>query len=85
MTLSAIDATSSPAPPANHESGDGVLARVTVIAVGSGVTDLDVGGTIGGSDGFADVIINSGVSAGAEIPVTTVTDGKIAVGQACPS
>ena len=85
MTLSAIDATAIPAPPANHESGDGVLARVTIIAVSNGVTDLDVGGPLGGADGAADVLINSGVNSGAPVPVTTVLDGKIFVGQPCPA
>ena len=87
MTLSGIDGTASPAPPLNHESGEGVLARVTVAPVGNGVSNLDVGGTLGGVDGFPDVNINSGTSvpAGQPVPVTTVSDGQIAVGQACPS
>jgi hypothetical protein len=87
MTLSAIDATISPAYPGMHESGDGVLARVTVTAIGAGITNLDIGGTIGGSDGFLDTIINGGTAAwsGQPVPVTTVQDGKIAVGQSCPA
>jgi hypothetical protein len=83
MTLSGVDATALPAYPDQHESGDGVLARVTVTGVGNGVTDLDVGGPLGGADGAPDVLINSGVNAGAPVPVTTVQDGAIAVGQPC--
>jgi cell division septation protein DedD len=82
MTLSAVDSTASPAPPDNHEFGDGVLARVTVTGIAAGTSALDIGGSIGGSDGFVDVIINSG-NQGAEIPVATVQDGEIAVGEDC--
>lgn len=84
MTMSALDGTAIPAWPDNHESGDGVLARVTIAAVGNGITNLDVGGTRGGLDGFPDVLINSGAVGGVPIPVTSVEDGIIAVGQPCP-
>ena len=83
MTLSAVDGTVLPAYPDMNEAGDGVLARVTVTAVGNGITSLDVGGPIGGQDGFPDVLINSGTAGGAPVPVTTVQDGAIAVGQPC--
>ena len=84
MTLSAFDGTAIPLSPGNHESGDGVLARVTVTALGAGVTDLDIGGPLGGTDSIPDVLISSGTDAGAWVPVANVQDGKIAVGQPCP-
>jgi len=85
MTIVGLDLTMIPERPDNYESGDGVLARVTIQAVGDGVTVLGVGGPLGGQDGFPDTIINSGVNLGTEIPITTVQDGWIAVGAACPA
>lgn len=84
MQLSAIDATQTPTYPDMHESGEGVLARVTITGLANGTSPLDIGGTIGGSDGFVDATINSGADGlGDPVPVTTVQDGEIVVGGDC--
>jgi len=82
MTLVGLDLTNSPPSPDQYESGDGVLARVTVQAVGDGVTVLDIGGPLGGQDGFSDTMINRGTTPlGAAIPISQIQSGTIAVGE----
>lgn len=83
LTASAIDATDDPLPPDNHEAGDGVLARITAEAVGTGTSDLIIPGPLGGFDGFPDKIINDGAHDGAELHVGLLISGRVSVGEPC--
>lgn len=83
FTASAIDATDDPFPPANHEAGDGVLARITAEAVGTGTSDLIIPGPLGGFDGNPDKIINGGMGGGRELHVGLLISGRVSVGEPC--
>ena len=83
FTVSAIDATDTPLPPANNEAGEGVLARITAEAVGAGTSDLMIPGPLGGFDDNPDKIINDGSGNGQELHVDLIFSGRVSVGEAC--
>lgn len=83
FTASAIDATDDPLAPANNEAGDGVLARITAEAVGTGTSDLIIPGPLGGFDGNPDKIINGGTGGGRELHVGLLISGRVSVGEEC--
>ncbi len=85
FTAAAIDGTLDPFPPGNHEDGDGVLARITVEAVGTGVSPLIIAGPAGGADGNPDLIIMGGAGElrGKELPVGDVLNAAVSVGATC--
>ena len=85
FTAAAIDGTLNPYPPDNHEDGEGVLARITVQAVGTGVSTLIIAGPAGGADGNPDLIIMGGAGAlqGKAIPVGNVLNAAVSVGATC--
>jgi hypothetical protein len=83
LTVSAIDGTDTPLPPDNSEAGDGVLARVTAEAVGTGTSDLIIPGPLGGVDGNSDKIINAGSGGGRELHVGLLISGRVSVGEPC--
>jgi hypothetical protein len=56
-------------------TGSGILARLTLSAVGSGADSLSVGEVGGG------YLVDSSDN---QIAVGTVTNGRVAVGQSCP-
>ena len=59
---------------ANTESGDGVLSRITLESIGTGVSDLTLSGIVISNAAFA------------EIPnITSVLDAQEAQGEPCPS
>ena len=84
-TFVATDGTASPWPPDNHESGDGVLARITVTAVGTGQSPLLIPSTLGGQDGNVDIIVMAGDGPlfGAAVPVAAFQGGEVVVGGSC--
>ncbi len=83
-TFVAADGTISPPPPDNHESGDGVLARITVTAVGTGTSPLLIPSTLGGQDGYVDLMLVAGTASGyAELAANTVLSGEVVVGGPC--
>jgi hypothetical protein len=85
----AQDATAVPnSDPANrHEDGEGVLSRITVEAVGAGVSPLLIPGPLGGipSNGVPELIIiaGDGPYVALPIPVENVGVAAISVGQVC--
>ena len=85
-TAAAADATSSilvgTHPPDGHESGAGVLARITVRSVGTGQSPLTIPGVAGGPDGFPDAIIlaGDGPLLGTAIPISTIQGAAISTG-----
>ena len=87
LTASAADATNIPAIPANHETGEGVLARITVQGLAAGTSPLTIAGPIGGLDGFPDTIITAGTGplVNTGIPIDTVQSGSIVVAGSCPT
>lgn len=70
-----------------ESSEDGVLARITVEAVGTGVSQLVVPGPSGGQDGFTDLLLLDGIGIdnfpGDPIPVQGLGVAAISVGQNC--
>lgn len=68
-------------------SGEGVLARVTVQAIGVGTSPLAVPSTIGGADLNPDAIVlaGGGPLAGTPLPIAGLFSGAISVGVPCPS
>jgi hypothetical protein len=86
ITPTAADGTNTPPAPANHESGEGVLARITIEAVGTGTSGLIVPGPSGGADGFVDLIMiaGDGPLKNLPVPVKTVQIGGVVVGGSCP-
>lgn len=71
---------------AGEASTEGVLARITLQAVGVGLSPLTIPGPLGGPDLNSDVIITAGdgPSAGLPLAVTDAADAAISVGpQAC--
>jgi hypothetical protein len=72
-TLAAGDGTAVPAPPANHEYGDGVLARFTVTAVGTGTSPLLMPSAVQDAD-----VINGGVDIDDDGDVDSDDDGTLA-------
>jgi hypothetical protein len=72
-TLAAGDGTAAPAPPANHEWGDGVLARFTVTAVGPGTTPLLMPSVVQDAD-----VIDGGVDIDDDGNVDSDDDGTLA-------
>ncbi len=86
VTFAAADGTSIPAPPNNHEWGDGVLARFTVTGVAGGFSPLTIPSVIGGPGGIPDsnVIAGTGPLQGSPIPINAETPGLVAVGLPCP-
>jgi hypothetical protein len=85
FTVAAADGTAQPAPPDNHESGEGVLARITFEAVGEGVSNLLIGGPDGGQDGIPDLIILGGkdLFLANAVLVTSGFNGAVGVGTEC--
>ncbi|GAI76904.1 unnamed protein product, partial [marine sediment metagenome] len=86
VTFVAADGTIAPAPPANREAGDGVLARFVVTGVAAGVSSLTIPSVLGGADANPDSGVYGGTGPldGLPIPITTQTSGLVAVGQPCP-
>ena len=84
-TAAAIDGTLNPTPPDNYEDGEGVLARITVEAVGTGVSDLIIAGPKGGADGIRDLIIMGGKGElqGKAIPIGDVLNAAVSVAATC--
>jgi hypothetical protein len=87
LTAAAADATNIPAPPANHETGEGVLARITVQGIAAGTSPLTIAGPIGGQDGVPDTIVTAGTGplVNTGIPVDTVQSGSVVVAGSCPT
>ena len=83
FTVAAADGTAFPAD--RHEDGEGVLARITIETVGTGISNLIIGGPAGGADGNPDTIIIGGAGqfAGAAAPVKSVLNAAVAVDTAC--
>ena len=82
-TVAATDGTSEIAsgtqPPDGHESGDGVLARITARSIASGTSPLLIPSVEGGQDGIPDTYIADQDNAAIPI-ITTVQGGAIFVG-----
>ena len=70
---------------ADEASQDGVLARITVQAIGAGTSVLNIPGPSGGADGAPDQIITGGTGTyqGLPIPITDIDLAAISVGEAC--
>ncbi len=85
FTVAVADGTANPAPPDNHEDGEGVLARIKVEAVGTGVSELIIGGPRGGADGNPDLMIFGGVGEfyGKAVPIGNVLNAAVSVGATC--
>jgi hypothetical protein len=85
FTVAIADGTGNPPPPDNHEDGEGVLARITVEAVGTGISDLIIPGPSGGPDGVSDLIIigGAGPSQGEPIAVDKVFNAAVSVDAPC--
>lgn len=85
FTVAVADGTGNPSPPANHEDGEGVLARITVEAVGTGVSDLIIPGPLGGPDANSDLIIigGAGQSLGIPVSIDKVYNAAVSVGKPC--
>jgi len=66
---------------ASEASQDGVLARVTIQALATGTTLLNVPGPSGGADGQPNQIILDGN--GAPLSIAAIDTATISVGQAC--
>lgn len=62
----------------NYDAGDGVLARITLMAVGTGTSPLTLGDSIDG-DGIPNIIDAASIS----YDITTNTPASIAVGTEC--
>lgn len=84
-TFGAADGTANPAPPDNHEDGEGVLARITVEAVAKGKSNLILAGPKGGFDGDPNAIIIGGAGDYAQtpVPITSIRNAAISVGSPC--
>jgi hypothetical protein len=87
LTVAASDGSADPAPPDNHESGDGVIGRITMHATGTGTTDLTIGGPLGGSDTLVDTALvgGNGAFTNQALPIETMLHAQIAVGENCPA
>lgn len=85
FTVAVLDGTGTPLPPDNHEDGEGVLARITAEAVGTGVSNLIIPGPSGGPDGNPDLIIMGGAGEFLRqaLPVETILSAAVSVGTAC--
>ena len=71
-------------PPAGHEFGDGVLARITTVrSVGAGTSPLTIPSVDGGADGNSDTIILAGDGPLTAIPITTLQPGEVVVDGTC--
>jgi hypothetical protein len=88
-TVAAADGTNQIAagthPPDGHESGDGVLARITVRGIATGQSPLLMPSVDGGPDGVPDTIVAAGDGplAGDAIPVEDFGAAAVSVGQPC--
>jgi hypothetical protein len=67
--------------PTMHESGDGVLARITARSIATGTSPLTIPSVDGGVDGNPDTIIASADNA--VIPVAAFQAGEVVVGGTC--
>lgn len=85
FTIAVIDGTGIPTPPDNHEYGEGVLARITIEAVGTGRSNLIIPGPSGGPDGNPDMIILGGAGQymTEEVAVGELFNGALSVGTSC--
>ena len=85
FTVAGIDGTGNPAPPDNHEDGEGVLARITIEAVGTGRSNLIIPGPSGGPDGNPDMIVLGGAGQflTEEVAVGELFNGALSVGTSC--
>jgi len=70
---------------ASEASQDGVLARITIQALATGTTLLNVPGPSGGADTFPDqkIIAGTGPLVDDSIPITIIDIAAISVGEAC--
>ncbi len=90
FTVAASDGTDTPPFPAMHESGDGVLARITVRGIATGQSPLLIPSVDGGADTNPDTIIVAGDGPltddevlGDPIPITAVQPAVISVNETC--
>jgi hypothetical protein len=85
FTVAAVDGTLSPVPSDNHEDGEGVLARITIEAVGTGLSDLTIPGPLGGTDGASDLMIIAGAGpfAGNPIAIDALSNAAVSVDTPC--